>query len=290
MKHLFSLSRPRFWLYTLGPFALGCLAAAPVVSTWNFWLIGLGALYFTFPANLLIYGVNDIFDYQTDKLNQKKQTYEKLVQPKEHRALIQAIILSNLPFLLAACIFVRPLAQGCLAAFLFFGIFYSAPAIRAKTKPFLDASFNILYACAGFTAYALLGGSNYDPSIIIAALCWCAAMHAFSAVPDISADTKAGLKTIATVLGVRGTLICCLILYAVAAVLSYPALQSEATLLGAAYVTLMLTALWITRAKAHHKHRLSAEQRVFSLYTQFPLLNALAGMSLFFSLLGPVIR
>jgi 4-hydroxybenzoate polyprenyltransferase len=31
------------------------------------------ALYFTFPANLFVYGVNDFADYDTDKFNSKKQ-------------------------------------------------------------------------------------------------------------------------------------------------------------------------------------------------------------------------
>jgi 4-hydroxybenzoate polyprenyltransferase len=35
-------------------------------------IVVLLMIYFTYPANLLVYGVNDIFDYETDKLNAKK--------------------------------------------------------------------------------------------------------------------------------------------------------------------------------------------------------------------------
>ena len=41
-------------------------------------------LYATFPANLLIYGINDVFDYETDTLNAKKEEYETLLHPREH--------------------------------------------------------------------------------------------------------------------------------------------------------------------------------------------------------------
>jgi hypothetical protein len=40
-----------------------------------------------------------------------------------------------------------------LLGFLFFGIFYSAPPIRAKEIPFLDSFFNILYVFPGIAAY-----------------------------------------------------------------------------------------------------------------------------------------
>ena len=81
---LLRISRPRFWIYLLGPYLIGSILAfepMQIIWQWQFWL---GFVYFTLPANLLIYGVNDIFDYETDKLNPKKQNYEALVTPSEH--------------------------------------------------------------------------------------------------------------------------------------------------------------------------------------------------------------
>lgn len=37
------------------------------------WRIAIFALYFVIAANIWIYGINDIYDYETDKLNPKKQ-------------------------------------------------------------------------------------------------------------------------------------------------------------------------------------------------------------------------
>ena len=73
LSYLLKISRPRFWIYLLGPYLIGIIAATDTVDilyTIPFWI---GFLYFLFPANLLIYGANDISDYQTDQHNQKKQ-------------------------------------------------------------------------------------------------------------------------------------------------------------------------------------------------------------------------
>lgn len=55
-------------------------------------LFFLYLLYFLFPANLLVYGVNDIADEDTDILNAKKQGYELLHTKEKTTALKHAII------------------------------------------------------------------------------------------------------------------------------------------------------------------------------------------------------
>ena len=117
---LIKISRPRFWVYITGPFLIGVVAASPVQS-WPL-IILLGA-YFTFPANLLIYGINDIFDYETDKHNPKKIAYETLVKPKEQKQLWRWIAITNAPFLLLLPLLGNNGRWG-VAGFLFFGVFY----------------------------------------------------------------------------------------------------------------------------------------------------------------------
>lgn len=97
-------------------------------------------LYFLVPANIWIYGINDIYDYETDKLNPKKQGYEALVEPKEHKKLWARIIGTTIPFL-----FVLPLTIATYISFLLFLFFsaqYSATPIRAKGRPILDSLFS----------------------------------------------------------------------------------------------------------------------------------------------------
>lgn len=268
MSRLFQVSRPRFWFYVFGPFIVGALIGAPDPRAYLSLTSVLWALFFLFPANLLIYGANDIFDYETDRRNAKKQGYELLVTPADHRALWRAITIVCLPF--APLLIWAPLACWiALAGFLFFSIFYSAPPIRAKARPILDSIFNVLYIFPGAFGYFLTGGGHFSISLFAAAWLWAMAMHAYSAVPDISADKAAQLPTVATFLGLRATLWFCLILYLSAALISLPILGWLSIVLGAIYTILMLRSL-----------RAGTETGVMKIYRIFPFVNALAGAAL----------
>ena len=268
MSRLFQVSRPRFWFYVFGPFIVGALVGAPDPRAYLSWTSLLWALFFLFPANLLIYGANDIFDYETDRRNAKKQGYELLVTPADHRALWRAIALFCLPF--APLLLWAPRACWfCLAGFLFFSLFYSAPPIRAKARPILDSVFNVLYIFPGALGYFLTGGHNFSLALFGAAWLWAMAMHAYSAVPDISADQDANVPTVATFLGLRGTLWFCLVLYVGAAGISLPFLGWLSVVLGAIYTILMVRSLGA-----------GTEAGVMKIYRVFPFVNALAGAAL----------
>lgn len=274
-RKLWQLSRPRFWIYVFGPYIVGLAAGATRLTDFQRWPVIVCGLFFLFPANLLIYGVNDIFDYETDKHNAKKTDYETFVSPVERSGLWWAIALANLPFLLALRA-TNAQASGALVAFLFFSLFYSMPPMRAKTKPILDSAFNVLYICPGIFAYYLIGGHALAIPLVLAAWCWAMAMHAYSAVPDITADSAAGLQTVATFLGLRGTLIFCLLLYTTAAMLAVSVLSFLAVILGTVYIGLMLASL-----------HAGTEQGVMRLYRGFPLINTISGAVLFFAAAWP---
>ncbi len=272
LRFLLNVSRPRFWFYIFGPYILGIAAGAATRDELLIPSVAFLAVYFLFPGNLLIYGINDIFDYETDRLNEKKIEYETLVERDRYKNLIFAILLANLPFLIPAFILLPQLAWS-ITGFLFFSFFYSAPPIRAKTKPFLDSAFNILYIFPGIVGYQLMTG-NFPPLILmIAAGLWTAAMHAYSAIPDISVDRIAGLRTIATLCGPYGTLAVCACLYAAAAFLSFEYLGFVSASLGFAYVILMLASVRSVKTGT-----------LFKLYRVFPLINVIAGFILFWEI------
>ncbi len=273
LQRALKISRPRFWLYVFGPFLLGCVSAIGSQVERIDWRILVYAIFFTFPANVLIYGVNDIFDYETDKDNPKKQGYEVLVKPSEHATLYRVIFLVTFPFVLLL-FRVTLLAQLAMIGFLFFSIFYSAEPIRAKAKPFLDSLFNILYVFPGLFGFLLAGGGHVSWMAVVAGSLWCMAMHAYSAVPDISVDQANGIETIATRLGTLRTLILCIVLYAFAGVLaSLSGLGFIAFLLAILYVVLMSISLWMPRHQLH------------TVYQYFPILNTFAGFILFVAIL-----
>ena len=259
-----------------GPYIVGLIAGTPNPHALLSPLVIAFGVFFLFPANLLIYGVNDVFDYQTDIRNAKKEKYETLLHPAERPTLWRVVGWSCLPFLL-----LLPFSSTrCVAAmfgFLFFSLFYSAPPIRAKAQPILDSVFNVLYVFPGAFGYFLAGGANFSASTFAllfgGAWLWAMAMHAYSAVPDISADEQAGIKTVATFFGFRGTLIFCLFLYALAAILAFRVLDFVAVALGIIYVALMLISL-----------RQKTENELLRVYKWFPIVNTLCGFVLFWTI------
>ncbi|MBP9686583.1 MAG: prenyltransferase [Candidatus Doudnabacteria bacterium] len=272
--YFLKISRPRFWLYTAGPYLIGLAAAARTTADLAGWWQWTFLLFFLFPANLLVYGINDIFDYETDKRNPKKASYETLVGPAQRSSVWAGILLTVIPFTALCFAFAGTTGLWyvlpALAGFLFFSIFYSAPPIRAKTKPFLDSIFNILYLFPGWFGFFLLGGTGFNWQLFLAGALWVMAMHAYSAVPDITADNQAHLPTIATTLGPQTTLVLCGIWFIAATALALPYIGLLAVVLGLAYALLIL----ISMAGANTAW-------VFKVYTWFPLVNACAGFAIF---------
>lgn len=270
-KFFLKVSRPRFWIYVFGPYLVGLAAGASskgdLLRVENF----VFALYFLFPANLLVYGINDIFDFETDRINPKKTEYEMLVRPDSHFKLWLWIAGLNVPFLTAA-ILLKLGALPSLAGFLVFSIFYSAPPIRAKAIPIVDSVFNVLYVFPGMFAYQMITGSFPPFGIFLAAWLWTMAMHAFSAIPDIDADREAKLNTVATLLGRSGTLLFCLIMYLSSGVLVFQYLGYLALPLAAVYVLIIALSYISTE-----------ENKVFAIYRYFPPVNATVGFILFWS-------
>ncbi len=273
MSRLLRVSRPRFWMYVFGPYIVGALCGAQTPRQFFSPFCLIFALFFVFPANLLIYGVNDVFDYETDVLNAKKSGYEDLVPPDQRAAIGRATALFCLPFLVFLPFLPRS-SWLALLGFLFFSLFYSAPPIRAKSKPILDSIFNVLYIFPGVFAYFLVGGTKFSWVLFLGAWAWAMAMHAYSAVPDISADNEAHVPTVATFLKLRATLWFCAALYAFAALCSFAALNWLSVGLLAIYLGLMILSL-----------RAGTEAGVLAIYRVFPLVNTLAGAAIFWFVL-----
>ena len=270
IRQLLIISRPRFWVYLVGPYVIALAAA----GTWPYATLLLFGLYLTLPANLLIYGINDIFDRETDRLNAKKQGYEAVLADKSVRPIAWLIIATNLPFLLYFGLSLSLAANFWLLIFVITGVGYSLPPIRAKARPVIDSLFNILYVAPAFAVYVAASGQLPSPVAVIAATLWCMAMHAYSAVPDITADKAARTSTVATLLKRQPTLILCGLAYATAAGLSFSVIGWPAIIGGVVYLVLITLSL-----------RTKSDQQLFRLYTWFPVVNTLLGAGLFFVVL-----
>jgi 4-hydroxybenzoate polyprenyltransferase len=213
--YLLRLSRPRFWLYLAGPVAVGAVTAADSVAEVFAPLNVLLAAYFLLPANVFLYGVNDVFDADIDEVNPKKE--DKEVRYEGGRDVLLVVLASGV---LGVAILPLLPTQGVVAMLVFFllAFQYSAPPLRFKTKPLLDSLSNGLYALPGVIAYAATAGTFPPTAALAGAWLWTMAMHTFSAVPDIEPDREAGIRTTATVLGEGYTYLYCGVVWTAAAV------------------------------------------------------------------------
>ncbi len=271
IKRLIKISRPRFWIYVLGPFLVGVISTQSVFQ-WEMldWLV-LSAffLFFTYPANILIYGVNDIYDYETDKHNPKKQEYEELVEPGvQQTKLWKSILMALIPFLIIS-VFLPWKAFAVLLVFLFASIFYSALPICAKARPPLDIIFSsIIYITPGLIGYYAVVHTHPSWLAVLGGLLWAFAMQTYSAVPDIESDTKAGVATLATILGQKASLWFCFISYALAMLLGFMFISWLSLVLGILYLVMVgITLVY--------------PQKIFNYYRWFPWLNTLSGFLVF---------
>ena len=205
---LLDVSRPRFWLYLAGPVLVGAAwGAGTLEDLWSLPIIVLFA-YALFPANVLLYGVNDYFDADIDRLNPKKFARERRWQ--SHPVIVGAVLAASA---LGVVVFaVTPLVSWpYLIGFFALAISYSAPPFRFKTRPGLDSIANGLYILPGGAAYASLTGQHVPVLVLLAAWLWTMGMHTFSAIPDIKPDRRSGIRTTATVLGERRTIGYCVL-------------------------------------------------------------------------------
>ena len=214
-RYLLALSRPRFWLYLAGPVLVGVAYGADSLST----LLDPAVLvlfgYFLLPANVYLYGINDVFDAEIDRLNPKKE--EKEVRYRGQTAIASIVAISGV-FLAGVAIVLPPMSWGWLVGWLLLATAYSAPPLRFKTTPILDSLSNGLYILPGVAAFAAVSGSQPPMLAVLGGWLWSMAMHTFSAIPDIEPDRAAGIRTTATTFGNRGTRLYCAVMWTGAAV------------------------------------------------------------------------
>jgi 4-hydroxybenzoate polyprenyltransferase len=211
-------SRPLSWINTAFPFGLAYYVSTEQVDS----NLIIGFFFFLVPYNLLMYGINDVFDYESDIRNPRKGGVEgALLPPNLHLATLLASVILPIPFLVPLVWSGSASATGVLALALFFVVAYSAKGFRFKEIPFLDSATS----SAHFVMPALYGlvlaeaaVSTVTVTVLAAFFFWGMASHAFGAVQDVVADREAGVASIATVIGAKGTVRFAVALYALAGV------------------------------------------------------------------------
>jgi 4-hydroxybenzoate polyprenyltransferase len=221
LRALIATSRPLSWINTAYPFGLAYLLLARPVSVP---VLVVGILYFLVPYNLAMYGINDVFDYESDLRNPRKGGVEGAVlAPRHHRPVLVAAAVTNVPFLVALVLLGGPASWLVLAVSVFAVVAYSAAGLRFKERPVLDSITSSTHFVSPAVYAVALAGRVPDLRTILllaAFFCWGMASHAFGAVQDIPSDRAAGIGSVATVLGAAPTVRLAGLLYAAGGILA----------------------------------------------------------------------
>ena len=171
-----------------------------------------------------MYGINDVFDYESDLRNPRKGGIEgALLNKRWHKLTLWSSTLLCVPFLVYLYAVSDLKSALWLTLFGFTVIAYSAPKLRFKERGFLDSLTSSSHF-VGPMIYALsLSGLDLTErpvlSSILAFTLWGIASHAFGAVQDVKADREASISSIATMIGAKATVWFAFISYAAAGVL-----------------------------------------------------------------------
>jgi 4-hydroxybenzoate polyprenyltransferase len=235
LRALFWSSRPLSWINTAFPFAaayvIGAASGAAPGGGTSYdpgavpWLVAIvGSVYFLVPYNLAMYGINDVFDYESDLRNPRKGGVEgALLDRRMHRPTLVAAVATNVPFLVFLVAVGSPLSWLVLAVSVFAVIAYSAPRLRFKERPVVDSLTSSTHFVSPAVYGLVLAGAVFTPALwalLGAFFLWGMASHAFGAVQDVIADREGGIASIATVFGARTTVRLSVVAYLLAALLT----------------------------------------------------------------------
>lgn len=219
IRALFLSSRPLSWINTAFPFAAAYLTTTREIDA----VAIIGTLFFLIPYNLAMYGINDVFDYESDLANPRKGGVEgALLTPDLHRTTLRAAAISTTPFLIFLIAIGEPLSWLVLAGSMFAVYAYSAKGLRFKEKPVLDSITSSTHFVSPALYGLVLAGATFTPAlwlILGAFFLWGMASHAFGAVQDVKADREGGISSIATVFGAAFTVRLAIASYTAAGIL-----------------------------------------------------------------------
>lgn len=199
---LVQVSRPIIWPVLPLVYALGMHAAhAPLTGP----AIGQ-LLMLTFPMSLIGCGLNDIYDYESDKRSSRRRAIWGAVVTPTERPLVFSACVAMIPLVIfSACLTRNRDNFMATVSLVVMAWIYSVPPYRLKERPPLDSLANGL----GYFLLPLMMGyslnadyENMPLRYYLLALC-VAGIHALATAADYDADHEAGHRTLSVVFGKR---------------------------------------------------------------------------------------
>lgn len=164
----------------------------------------------SFPANLVAYGINDVFDFETDRINPRKHAKGEIegmvLEPKNHPFVLKMVHIFSC-VILATTLFTRNFLNILgISVSLILSYAYSMPPVRLRERPPFDSiSIGVIVFClflAGFSYNKTMHDLTLRKCILEIAFI---AFHAFTTIMDYSSDKATKTKTFPVVYGKRGT-------------------------------------------------------------------------------------
>lgn len=215
LKSLIKVSRPGFWPTHLWFFLLP-LGQREMFGSVGFWL---GCVYVCFPLGLLLYGWNDLFDRETDRLNPRKDSwlFGARLDDDGLRRLPLWIAATQLPFAIVFTALVGAKALLWFAAMAAANAVYNWPKLGWKNWPVLDLVNQVAYLLVFVLASWVCAVPQLSaPAMVFSAL-FAMQSHLFGQVMDVDEDRAAGRRTTASIIGVRASKLLVVALLAVEA-------------------------------------------------------------------------
>jgi 4-hydroxybenzoate polyprenyltransferase len=199
---LIQVSRPIIWPVLPLVYALGLHAAQASVSA----LAVLQMLLLTFPMNLIGCGLNDIYDYESDRCSARRRAVWGAVVTPENRAMVFGASVAMIPVVILGASLSRDRDNFmATVSLVVVAWIYSVPPYRLKERPPLDSLANGL----GYFLLPLMMGYSLNANpremplrYYLLALC-VAGVHALATAADYDADRAAEHRTLAVVFGRR---------------------------------------------------------------------------------------
>lgn len=207
VKTFLIISRPLYWPIYIFIYIAGTISINSFTS-----IYALGLMFVTFPLGLIICGLNDISDRESDAQNSRKGGLEgHILKVNEIKSVIFAVMLISAAFIFTMLVLRFYYAAILVFLIALFSYLYSFRPFRFKSRPILDS----LTLGVGLLLIYLFGKSliinSFSNLIKIPQVIWllilgAVILHSITTLWDVEIDKKLGDQTTGVFLGKRGTL------------------------------------------------------------------------------------
>jgi 4-hydroxybenzoate polyprenyltransferase len=204
LLHDLKISRPGLWFPTVWIYLVPFSLASNFWYDFNFWI---GLLFVTFPLNYLVYGLNDLNDYASDEINDRKGNF--LFGAKSTREQLARIPI-KVALIVSPFIFYFTYVSGwkmllLLLFMIVINLLYNFKPFRIKERPPFEICIQFGYVFTAFFSIKLNALVQLPWQTILYLTLFAFQAHIAGEIMDIEPDIKSGKRTTATLIGRKRT-------------------------------------------------------------------------------------